>query len=77
VYFPFCILEKRVLKLDSATATINMEVDDNVGAGLRRSKRNRVPCLQYWKNDRIEYERRQSGKAKKKYVGFLFLLVKT
>ncbi|CAB4022359.1 Hypothetical predicted protein, partial [Paramuricea clavata] len=53
--------KKRVLKLASATATMNMEVDDNAGVGLRRSKRNRVPCLQYWKNDRIEYERRQSG----------------
>lgn len=27
----------------------------------RRSQRNRVPVLQYWKNERIEYERRKSG----------------
>ena len=28
----------------------------------RRSKRTIVPPLQYWKNERIDYERRKSGK---------------
>lgn len=27
----------------------------------RRSKRTIVPPLQYWKNERIDYERRKSG----------------
>lgn len=29
----------------------------------RRSKRTIVPPLQYWKNERIDYERRKSGRV--------------
>ena len=50
----FRVSEKRVIPQA-------LEVSDNTADGLRRSQRNRVPCLQYWKNERIEYERRQSG----------------
>lgn len=34
------------------------QLDDS---GVRRSKRTKVPPLEYWKNERIKYDRRQSG----------------
>ncbi|XP_028409216.1 centromere protein C-like [Dendronephthya gigantea] len=52
---------KRTLKIDSIAAENDNTQISETDEGLRRSQRNRVPCLQYWKNDRIEYERRQSG----------------
>ena len=58
IHFQFFVLEKRAVKLDSVAASLE---ESDIGDKPRRSQRNRVPCLQYWKNDRIEYERRQSG----------------
>ncbi|XP_046844605.1 centromere protein C-like isoform X2 [Xenia sp. Carnegie-2017] len=51
--------EKLVAKLLESVTAENAEEDKILGP--RRSKRNRVPPLQFWKNDRIEYERRKSG----------------
>ena len=59
MFFSFYVLEKRAGKLDSVGAAINPEENESIG--LRRSQRNRVPCLQFWRNEHIEYERRKSG----------------
>ena len=45
----------------SGNLTFSPDASGSSEAGVRRSKRTKVPCLDYWKNERIDYERRKSG----------------
>ena len=50
--------------------SVTTQPTDEGDAGPRRSCRHRVPPLQYWKNERIEYERRKSGTTCARYVKY-------
>lgn len=56
--------ERRLLSLLNLTAFLMPDfcLGSADEGGARRSKRTIVPPLQYWKNERIDYERRKSGK---------------
>ncbi|EOD11483.1 hypothetical protein EMIHUDRAFT_315842 [Emiliania huxleyi CCMP1516] len=52
----------RIGRLEGEVAARTGLVVDPASQGARRSKRNRIQPLEYWRNERVEYGRRDSAK---------------
>ena len=54
---------QRMICLEILLDSFVVVLDVSAEQSTRRSKRTIVPPLQYWKNERIDYERRKSGRV--------------
>ena len=54
---------QRMICLEILFDSFVVVLDVSAEQSTRRSKRTIVPPLQYWKNERIDYERRKSGRV--------------